>query len=459
MLLRFGVANHGSIRDHQELFLSASKRRARQGLSIPVRTLKEAAVPVAAIYGANAAGKSNLVDAMGEMQRLVVNSHTFLGADDRIPRSQFQLADECRGTPTRFDCTFTLGSGTGEGREQDPDPNESVFEYGFTYSAAEFETEWLHRIARRERMSTQLLFRRTSGNGKVHVEFGSRLRGENRTIANLTRPNSLFLSAAAQNNHPQLAAVHRHFSRRWEVLPNSKPRNELQITSSLARFEHFDELLQLVQQAGIGIADIEVEEVEPKAAEVDVAQDVAGIIAKDIEGGDLGEGNRRRLMEGLRRRKQLRFAHSGKEGDAAKFDYGMQSKGTKTLISLLIPALNALARGSLLVIDELETSLHPDLVRAFVSLFKCSESNPHGAQLVFSTHDVALLRPGLLSPDEIWLTDKDRDGATSFIPLTDYRLRSRDNVERAYRQGRFGAVPFGDEFLLAWNTESDRRQP
>ena len=456
MLLRFGVANHKSIRDHQELLLSASKRGARQGLSMPVRTLKEAAVPVAAVYGANAAGKSNLVDAVDQFRRLVVSSHAFLDAADQIPRNHFRLADEYRETPTQFDCTFTLESETGEG--QDSSPNEGVFDYGFTYSATEFETEWLYRVARRERMSTQLLFRRSSENGKVHVEFGSSLRGENRTIANLTRPNSLFLSAAAQNNHPQLTQVHRYLSRRWKVLLNSEPRNELQIAKSLAGFEHFNELLQLVQQADVGITNIEIDDIEPKKDEIDLSRDLAKVLAKHVEGPDHGKEIERQLLDGLHKRKQLRFVQSKKRDNAAKFSYGMQSKGTRTLISLLIPALKALAQGSLLVIDELDTSLHPGLARAFVSLFKGKNSNPHGAQLVFSTHDVTLLSSGLLLLDEIWMTDKDRDGVSSFIPLTDYKLRSRDNLELAYRQGRFGAVPSSDDFLLMLDSESERRQ-
>ena len=133
--------------------------------------------------------------------------------------------------------------------------------------------------------------------------------------------------------------------------------------------------------------------------------------------------------------------------------YDSESKGTRTLLSLLIPTLEALAQGSLLVIDELDTSLHPDLARAFVSLFNKEDSNPHGAQLVFSTHDVTLLGSGLIRQDEIWMTDKNREGASEFTPLTDFKLRSRDDIERAYRHGRFGGVPTADDFLVAFNDD------
>ena len=105
MLLRFGAANHRSIRDYQELLMSASKAIHRDGFAIPVPTVREAAVPVVAIYGANAAGKSNLIDAMGELRRHVVQSHVGLGATDPILRDPYRLGQV--DGPTRLECTFT----------------------------------------------------------------------------------------------------------------------------------------------------------------------------------------------------------------------------------------------------------------------------------------------------------------------------------------------------------------
>ena len=178
MLLRFGVANHRSIRDYQELFLTASKRIKRQGISIPVPTLREAAVPVVAIYGPNASGKSNLIDALSEMGRAIVRSHQSLGATDPIPRIPFLLDSKAVKEPTRFDCTFTISETN----------DEAVYEYGFEFKSREFTREWLLRTIRKERLSTQTLFERQTKDGQTSIDFGSRLRGENKTIANLTRP-------------------------------------------------------------------------------------------------------------------------------------------------------------------------------------------------------------------------------------------------------------------------------
>ena len=451
MLLRFGVANHRSIRDYQELFLSASRRIKRKGPVIPVPTLKEAAVPIAAIYGPNAAGKSNLIDAMNEMRRTVVRSHKSLDATDRIPRAPFRLDDTTEAKPTRFDCTFTVSEQGTDG--QGSDQPESVYEYGFEYTATEFCREWLYRIVRKERQSTRVLFERETRDRKVRVKVGNQLPGENRTIENLTRPNSLFLSAAAQNNHPQLTELYRYFVESWVVILEGEAVHEVSMASHLADYEHLDRLVELVNQADIGISRIDVKDEECNEEELELAQDLVQIVAKRIDNSDEDDSLMKSLLEEIRHRKQLRFIHLAAEGGTRTLGYDSESKGTRTLISLLIPALEALSRGSLLVIDELDTSLHPNLARAFVSLFSKKDSNPRGAQLVFSTHDVTLLGSGLIQQDEIWMTDKNREGASEFTPLTNFKLRSRDDIERAYRHGRFGGVPAADDFLVAFDAD------
>ena len=453
MLLRFGVANHRSIRDYQELLLSASRRIKREGLVIPVPTLKEAAVPIAAIYGPNAAGKSNLIDAMDVMRRAVVGSHKSLGATDPIRRVPFRLDDATEGKPTRFDCTFIVGRQGADGQRSDQP--ESVFEYGFEYTATEFCKEWLYRIVRKERQSTRLLFERETRGGKVYVKAGSQLPGKNRTIIDLTRPNSLFLSAAAQNNHPLLTELYRHFAESWVILLEGRAMHETEIVDRLAGYEHLERLVELINQADIGISSIDVKDRGDSEDIFGAFRDTVQMLSERFNDLDENDSLKESLSEKMRFRKQLRFSHVASDGGTRTLGYDSESKGTRTFLSLLIPALETLAQGSLLVIDELDTSLHPDLARAFVSLFNKEDSNPHGAQLVFSTHDVTLLGGGLIRQDEIWMTDKNRNGVSGFTPLTDFKLRSRNDIERAYRNGRLGGVPTADDFLVAF--DGDRR--
>ena len=182
------------------------------------------------------------------------------------------------------------------------------------------------------------------------------------------------------------------------------------VAERLFNYGHIEGLLLLVREVDVGITGIDVEEGGPDEDHVEFARDIGGIASKRFgrhsELGSMSET----LLDQIRDRKRLPFIHSAVGGGVAAVDYDMESRGTRTLISLLISALEALSRGSLLVIDELDTSLHPDLARAFVALFSKEDSNPHGAQLVFSTHDVTLLGSGLIRQDEIWVTDKSHEG-------------------------------------------------
>ena len=457
MLLRFGVSNHRSIRDYQELFLSASKRIRREDLTLPVPTLRESAVPVAAIYGPNAAGKSNLVEAMGDMQWAIAQSHRSLGATQGIPRNPFRLDDSGVARLTRFDCTFTVDKG-GAG-EREPNESESVYEYGFEYTATEFRREWLYRMARRERQSTRVVFERKTEDGRVHVRFGVHLRGENRVVANLTRPNSLFLSAAAQNNHPQLTNLYRYFAERWKVILGEGIMGDAEVALRLYNYEHLDRFLNLVRQADVGISGFDIEDEERDGDQDPFTRGVVRHLSELARAyGASGLPSGPTLVE-MHERKRVRFVHSGVGGGATALDYGMESKGTRTLISLLLPALDALSQGGLFVVDELDTSLHPDLARAFVSLFNKKASNPHGAQIIFTTHDVSLLGSGLLRQDKIWMTDKTQEGVSRFTPLTEFKLRSRDDIEKAYRHGRLGGVPAGDDFFIDFDDDHDALEP
>ena len=122
--------------------------------------------------------------------------------------------------------------------------------------------------------------------------------------------------------------------------------------------------------------------------------------------------------------------------------------GTQMLFHLAGPVFDTLARGGLLVVDELESSLHPLLARHLLHLFQQPDTNPRHAQLLFSTHDTQLLGTTLGEPalrrDQVWLAEKEPDGATRIFPLTDYQPRKQENIERGYLQGRYGGIPFFD---------------
>jgi uncharacterized protein len=133
-----------------------------------------------------------------------------------------------------------------------------------------------------------------------------------------------------------------------------------------------------------------------------------------------------------------------------------ESQGTQKLFHMALPVLQSLRDGAVLIIDELESSLHPSLAQEIVKLFNDPDKNPCNAQLIFTTHDTNLLGTTLGEPvlrrDQVWLTEKDPEGATVLYPLTDYKPRKSENLERGYLQGRYGAIPFLGKF--AWVNEA-----
>lgn len=442
MLLRFGVANFRSIRDYQELLLTASTRISRKRPAMPVPTVRKDAVPIAAVYGANASGKSNLIAAMRKMQQHIVMSHKSRDATDPISREHFRLDDVSFRQPTRMDCTFVI-------KNSEADNGGEVYEYGFEFTATEYSKEWLLCTVRGQRQTTRTLFERETVDGEVNVRFGGQLQGQNKTVASLTRSNSLYLSAAAQNNHPQLSKIHHHIAKRWAVLSGKAISNDFEIAERLDGYPHMEQLMRAIRQADLGIVGTDVLEFEPDEKQLDFFEKTTKAMAEFLNEAFSQEASLEDTLKNEFKRvfKKFQFTHSGVDNVPRAFGYDLESEGTRTLTSLLIPALEVLSSGSLLVVDELDSSLHPRLVRAFVSLFK-GESNLKGAQLICSTHDTSLLSDGLLELDEVWMAEKARNGASSFTPLTDYRLRSRDDLERAYRDGRVGGVPTGRDLVV-----------
>lgn len=139
---------------------------------------------------------------------------------------------------------------------------------------------------------------------------------------------------------------------------------------------------------------------------------------------------------------KLLFRHVTENGEAV-FDLMDESNGTRNLLFLSGPVLDVLANGQVLIIDELDTSLHTLLVRELVRLFLSPAANPRGAQLIFTTHDTSLLDAHeLFRRDQIWMVEKDRDQASSLVALSEFSPRKGEALERGYLMGRYGGVPF-----------------
>ena len=422
MLLRFGVSNHRSIRDYQELtFATSSLKDHLEGLIDCEAVPNGSILPAVVIYGPNASGKSNLIDAIGAMRLMVLRSQTRWEPSGGVPLCDaFKLDPESSVASTRFDIDFIV--------------EDVRHHYGFATTASRFEAEWLYSFPKSYQ---RMLFEREGDD----FHFGRALKGQNSNIAKLTRPNSLYLSAAAQNGH-------QHLSKIFDFLGSIAGVQDIDVSGLTAstrmadRGELDDRVIDFLSLIKTGVQGYRSKETEPSEEERAFRQAFASAYRR-ITGAqaeiDLDSDDKEVTFE---------LAHSGRDGSNFYLELENESAGTRRLLVVLGLAYRALDEGRVLCVDELDASLHTQASEAVLKLFCSRESNPKGAQLIATTHDTNLLESPVLRRDQVWFTDKDSQGASQIYPLTDIRTRKGDDIGKGYLQGRFGAIPFssGDSF-------------
>ncbi len=310
------------------------------------------------------------------------------------------------------------------------------YQYGFVADGEQFLEEWLFAWPGKRK---QVWFVRELGKYK----FSEHLLGENRLIEQITRPNALFLSAAVQLRHEQLATLYSWFRNLNAVnVPGRRP--------SALRFAG-NQLLPRGIEAWLGPNPQQslFEEDEAQSQSIELFRDLlraadVGILDIKLE-KDPGAPTAPGDPQWGPRRARILVRHSSSVEDAW-LPLEEESQGTVTLFRVGPVILDALRLGTVVMIDELEASLHPLLAIQILRQFNDPERNPRNAQILFTTHDTSLLGTIAGDPsmrrDQIWLTEKDPQGATCLYPLTDFRPRKGENIERGYLQGRYGAIPF-----------------
>jgi hypothetical protein len=406
MLLRFEVANHRSILGSSGFSMIAvdADRAATRGFDL----LNERVLTVAGIYGPNASGKSNVIEALAWLSMAVGRS--LRGWGPGVPREPFRFAAG-PASPSDFDVEM-ISDGVRYAYHVELDDHQVLHEALYSYPE------------RRRR----LLFERDG----LDIEFRRGL-GTLAGARQLLTPTTLALSAALRINRPEIEPFGRdltgiglllgvarmgawqQFARRdipwsdlWTQFVYSTERLFARRASSSGPGR--DSALALLQFADLGIDDVQVVE---------------------RDGED-----------------EIRLVHrAGEEG--LPFELADESDGTRAWFHLIGPTLAALQHGQILLFDDVDASLHPKLSARLIELFQDPVTNPHGAQLIFTAHDTSLLNH--LNRDEVWLTEKSGDGATTLTALADFggdKVRRSLNLEKAYLQGRFGAVPELDQFTL-----------
>ncbi len=419
MLIEFRLENHRSLRDEQALTMEAVPRVGDATDPRPrcVSGYDQRLLSVAALYGANASGKSNVLSALAFMRNAILWSHRAWGPDEGVPRDPFAWGPK-RNEPSLYEVQLIVKG--------------SRYEYGFCASDDCFLEEWLYAWPKGKK---QVWLERED----QKFRFGEHLKGENHIIKKATRRNALFISAAAQHDHRQITPIFSAFRSIQTVNVHSRGGHHPKIRAAnptLTRL--YDEgflspdVMPLLTSERSAQSFLERFRTFLRNADV-------GVVDVRTSAGQSDDLHGRSTPHSFELQHQCGF-------DEAWLPLREESRGTQTLFRTAARMLFILQAGGVLLVDELEASLHPSLARIIVRQFNDPSTNPHDAQLIFTTHDTNLVGTTTGEPvlrrDQIWFTEKDDEGATVLYPMTDYKPRKAENLERGYLQGRYGAIPF-----------------
>ena len=403
MIIQFSVRNFRTFKEKATLSLIASnydkETREKENISdaniYNLRILKSAV-----IYGANASGKSKFIEALMFMKHFAITSSKESQKGAKIPVEPFKLSAESENEPSEFEVIFTY--------------KKVMYRYGFEVDKNRVVSEWFFHKPKTKEVE---LFYRELQNFKIHPR--SFQKGAIGVKEGLVRDNALLLSLAAQLNDSTAINVIDWFSE-LNVISGLKENEFSENSITKVKTENGkNRILDFLKKADLGIVDLDFLE---------------------INSGQFKENPFSVILT-----KRNKFDRMIKIGQSSFFLNMDESEGTKKYFYLLGFVIDAIEKGSAIVIDELDSKLHPNLVEKIVLLFNRKELNPKNAQLIFNTHDTNLLSSGLFRKDQVWFTEKDKFGEARLYSLADFKsdeVRKNEAFEDNYIRGKYGAVPF-----------------
>lgn len=423
MLIQFTIENFRSFREAQTFSMVAASRLKRlkesNTFAPPNKDLK---VPdllrCAAIFGANASGKSNFVKALRFVDYMVLSSSS-ADPNGKINVQPYRLNSCCASQDSRFEIEFV---------EQD-----IRFAFGFTVNTQRITSEWL--VAYYTSRPTELYKRHfDEQEGRETYTFGRSLEGGRlrKDWAGQTGPRTLYISRVVQassDEYRQLKIPFEWFAKRLRVEPRVERANlESSFSTQYCESEsRKHQVIEFLNSLDIPISDILIEEKNM------ASEEVLSIFNEDFMDrlSEYGIDKTLRIRE-------PRFVHEDNEGNRVEFSPSDESDGTLNLFAFAAKWLEVTKNDFVLVVDELDSSLHPLAVWELIR--KLSESNSR-AQLIFTTHDVTILRSKLLRRDQVYFVSTNSARASSLYSLQDFKGREEDAFEDRYLQGRYGATP------------------
>jgi AAA15 family ATPase/GTPase len=418
MLLEFTVGNFLSFRDKNTLSLSATAIKEYVDTNI-ISTQRYQLLKSSVIYGANSSGKSNLIKAMSTMRKLVLQSFKQASTEE-LNITPFLLNTENEENPSFFEVLFLL--------------DEVRYRYGFEVDNTSFKSEWLFES---KKQSEKPLFVRENDGIEVMKTFS-----EGKDLEEKTRDNALFLTVVDQFNGKKAKAIMNWFNN-FVTVSGLSHEHYTGITFNLLDNEE----TKPAMQSFYNNADLGFDTVKLNKKEFDVARlpkDMPESIMQEISTKLQGQT----MVDAITVHKK--YDSKNKVVGTVEFDMDSQeSAGTNKVFNLSGPIFDVLHDGGVLVVDELDASLHPLLTLAITKLFNSQEHNQKNAQLIFATHDTNLLTYGNYRRDQIYFVEKDKYGASDLYSLVEYKeegavkaIRKDRSFEKDYIQGRYGAIPF-----------------
>lgn len=385
MLLQFSVTNHRSIKETAIISMKAAADKTMKEILISPDGKKEL-LPVMAIYGANAAGKSNVLHALLLMREMVCGIYAKPLKGTELPYEPFAFVDG-ETEPTELEIIYYY-----EGIK---------YAYGFSFDRNKVISEYLYHWPNGREA---LIFSRENGK----YEFRESIQ-EQLILARRTPDNRLYLTSSNEWNCMQTEKAYLWFQQKLCGLISTGGSNETTIDAIRESEQEKQRILKEMMLADLGICDI----VLSGSAEKPIVSTIHQLIDS--------EGNQKRYTLLL----------------------GQESMGTQRFFSRIGLWMEAMKSGAVLVVDEIEASMHPLLTRHLIEMIQDKVINQNHAQLIFTTHDTGLLDLTLLRRDQIWFAEKDENTMqTDIYALTEFSPRKQENIAKGYLQGRYGAVPF-----------------
>ncbi len=412
MIIEFSLKNYLSFKEKVTFSMLANSSNELENnyvLSGNKKILK-----TAAIYGANASGKTNLFKALTMVVLMLRNSNN-TDLNDKLPVVPFKFDKNLVNKPSEFEIKFIV--------------NEIRYVYGFIADKNTIYEEYLYYYPNGRETK---IFDRTNTDNYSFSQKDAKLLNE---IALKNSPNKFFIATATNWNYEKTRLPYSFLTKTINTFNNLSELKEISFKEYLKNDNKLKKFtLEILKASDFNIEDY-------KVIETEIPDEVLASIPEFIKNS----------MKTKPKAFTALFKHQDSE---IELTYEEESMGTQVMFCFIPFIMDALTNEKVVIVDELDKSLHPYLVEMIIQMFNNPEINKNKAQLIFNTHDTNLLKLNILRRDQIWFTEKNnKNGVSDLYPLSDFSVRKTENIEKGYMLGRYGAVPFIKNDFILWEEE------